>query len=508
MPHEALVPVVERFLQLVRFGDTTSIEPKEGEEVVTSQGQINLGDMIIEELLKAGVSKGQILRLKDYSFLVHFPPTPGFDKAPHICFNAHLDTCPDAPGLVNPLVHHYEDGDLALGQSGLVIPAKRLRKLTHQVIITSDGTSLLGADDKAGVAIMMETIVQIRALKKPHGPLTFWFCVNEEIGSMDIGHVPDEIVKTWDLLWSLDGENVGPVDDECFYGRSVGLVFHGTARTAQRAAMDFWNLLTQVYDVPMKHEPDSKLSFVYVQKGPAGMTATQAQIKVKLIKGEAINNVCQMAGQSAGEYGCRVNVEVHPDEEEVLLTFHGRNAHIGVAGPQVKAAHYATMDFWYWLVKRDYEPMIIDDQPDGANAGVVSLHILPRSFKADESQEMSDNIVKFAQRVAEEYLCTVTATPKLQYVSTIEAIRPKQHLVDVVLQAHQLNGVAAFRHSVRAGTDPAMANIKYPNLPGLNTGTGAYDLHSKGEFCVARELGLAQKVALTGIDLFGQLVVA
>lgn len=411
------MPVISRFLKYVAV-NTASVMPEKGAEVVTSEGQVILGEMIIEDLYALGVGAEQITRLRDNAFVVHLPSTPGLETAPHICFNAHMDTCPDESGDVDPQIHKYEGGSLDIG-NGVTISEDDLQDLVGHHIITSDGTSLLGGDDKAGVASMVETIARLLSDNTPHGNLSFWFCVNEEVGLMDIGNVPEEIVNSWDLLWSIDGEEVGDVDTDCFYGRGVTLTFSGQnahigvagakVKPAHYAAMLCWSQITAAFDTPMKHSPDSEDPFVY------------------------IHNTDTMSSTNA------------------------------------------------------------------------TLIVLPRSFEREEGDRMVEAIRRMAEDSAKYYGCQVQIDDKMQYVSTIEAIRPKMHLIEPIMEAHRQHGLTPKMKKVRGGTDAAMANMKYPNLPGPNTGTGGRNLHMRSEFLVMEELELVPEIMLDGIQGFAQM---
>ncbi|MHB8831412.1 MAG: M20/M25/M40 family metallo-hydrolase [Patescibacteria group bacterium] len=268
--------IMQRFLGYVQI-NTRSVLPKSGEERVkpSSDGQKELASVIRSEIAGMGSAwTGQITEFTDGSFLACLPATKGCEQAPHVAFAAHMDTYFGVPGDTKPIVHAYEGGDIKLPNDGVVIPAADLVGLEGKHIVTSDGTSLLGGDDKAGVAAMVTTIQEILTSGMAHGPLTFWFCVDEEIGSIDIEVVDKEIVKSWDVFWNVDGERVGTVDVGCFVCRFVDVIFKGSDAhpgvqgdklcPAHYAAASFMTNLVE--EKPAPWDTDESTSFYYVTK--------------------------------------------------------------------------------------------------------------------------------------------------------------------------------------------------------------------------------------------------
>lgn len=172
----------ERLLNYVRVY-TTSDEACEA--VPSSQRQFVLGRQLAEELKELGVSN---VRIDDKCYVYGMiPATPGMEKAPKIGFIAHMDTAPAFSGEnVNPqVIGNYDGMDVVLGESGRILCVKdfpHLPSLKGRTLITTDGNTLLGADDKAGIAEIMTMAEEIITEGTPHGTICIGFTPDEEIG--------------------------------------------------------------------------------------------------------------------------------------------------------------------------------------------------------------------------------------------------------------------------------------------------------------------------------------
>ena len=172
----------ERLLNYVKI-HTTSEE--NSETVPSAAREFDLGNMLAEELKEIGVENVRITE-KCYVY-GEIPATPGMEHVPALGFLAHMDTAPDFSGKgVKPqMIGDYDGSDIRLGESGCVLSPKAfpdLEKLKGRTLITTDGTTLLGADDKAGIAEIMTMAEQIIGEKTPHGKICIAFTPDEEIG--------------------------------------------------------------------------------------------------------------------------------------------------------------------------------------------------------------------------------------------------------------------------------------------------------------------------------------
>ncbi len=219
-------PVIERFIRYVKMDTRADIgAPKD--QNPSSPGQTQFVAMLRMELEDMGVDvEKQIVMLEDGSMIVRFP-----GEGEGMCLAAHVDTYYGVSGLVTPMIHDaYEGGDVHLPRNNTVIPAKDLEKHLGQHLITSSGDSVLGADDKVGVAIMMQLIQDICDVPERmiSNPVDFWFCTDEEIGRLDISLVSKEIRKSWTKgMISLDGGSPQEVDIGCFCGWGTKITFTG-----------------------------------------------------------------------------------------------------------------------------------------------------------------------------------------------------------------------------------------------------------------------------------------
>ena len=209
--------LLERFLCYVKIPTTAN----DGvDDYPSSAGQWELGKLLVAELLEIGLADAH----QDEHGLVWatIPATiPDSAKGqsdggapPVIALNAHLDTSPEAPGEnVRPqVIEAYAGGDIALpGDSGRVIRVAEnpeLADLIGATLITTDGSTLLGGDDKAGVAVIMESAAHlIEQPQIPHGAIRILFTCDEEIGR-GVQHV-DLDKATADVCYTLDGAGGG-----------------------------------------------------------------------------------------------------------------------------------------------------------------------------------------------------------------------------------------------------------------------------------------------------------
>ena len=173
----------ERFLNYVKI-HTTSDE--NSNTTPSTRRQFDLAEILAEEMKKLGVKDVRV----DENCYVYgtVPATPGYEDKPAIGLIAHLDTAPDFCGEhVNPQIHrNYNGEDVTLGDSGKVLSVKtfpHLKELKGRTLITTDGTTLLGADDKAGIAEIMTVAEELLKGTMSHGKVCIAFTPDEEVGS-------------------------------------------------------------------------------------------------------------------------------------------------------------------------------------------------------------------------------------------------------------------------------------------------------------------------------------
>lgn len=216
--------VTERFLQYVAF-DTTSNE--ESESIPSTQNQKELGAFLVKEMETMGISGA---RMDEYGYVYGFlPATPGHEKAPAIGLIAHMDTSPAVSGAdIRPRVIRYEGGDIELGPEIFireeVFPF--LKEYAGQELIVTDGTTLLGADDKAGIAEILTAAEYLLAHPDiPHGRIGIGFTPDEEIGR-GADHFNYDKFRA-PFAYTVDGGALGEIEYENFNAASVRVTVKG-----------------------------------------------------------------------------------------------------------------------------------------------------------------------------------------------------------------------------------------------------------------------------------------
>lgn len=220
--------VLDRFLRYVQI-DTQS-DPDSTTHPSTEK-QKDLGRVLVQELLDLGITDAE---LDDYGYVYATIPSNSNKEVPVICFCSHMDTSPDSSGTgVKPLVHHnYQGQDLVLpDDESIIITLEDHPDLKEQIgndIVTASGTTLLGADNKAGVAAIMDAarlLMENPALK--HGKIRILFTPDEEIGR-GVDKVNMERLGA-DFGYTVDGEKRGTLEDETFSADGVTIKIQGVS---------------------------------------------------------------------------------------------------------------------------------------------------------------------------------------------------------------------------------------------------------------------------------------
>ncbi|MCE5267750.1 MAG: peptidase T [Planctomycetaceae bacterium] len=207
--------LLQRFLRYVRV-ETTADADATG--YPSSPGQLELGQLLLAELQALGLADAQ--QNQHGIVMATVPPTVG-KATPTIALCAHLDTSPETSGAnIKPqLIEGYAGGDITLPGDPTrvirVIDNPELDSLKGRTLITTDGTTLLGADDKAGVAIIMETVTRLLEHPEiPHGPVRICFTCDEEVGRGVEKLELKEIGAA--ACYTLDGHGSSEIDVETF----------------------------------------------------------------------------------------------------------------------------------------------------------------------------------------------------------------------------------------------------------------------------------------------------
>lgn len=213
--------------RLVRYARVLTPSNEDSMTIPSSECQFALADLLKEELDGMGIAAERDEKCYVYAKI---PATEGLENAPCLGFVAHVDTVSDfAEHDVVPLVHeHYDGNDLPLGTSGRSLTKEmfpHLSRLACRTLITSDGTTVLGADDKAGVAEIMTVAERLVSGEIPHGPVAIGFTPDEEIGR---GPKYFDVEKFGaDFAYTVDGGEEGEIEYENFNAAAVRLFFTG-----------------------------------------------------------------------------------------------------------------------------------------------------------------------------------------------------------------------------------------------------------------------------------------
>jgi len=221
--------VLDRFLRYVKV-DTRSDQTAAGQRIPSTPGQLDLSRLLVEELHEVGVADAD---LDEHGHVyATLAATDGAGDAPVIGLLAHVDTSPEVAGAgVSPIVHRaYAGGPLELPGD----PAQRLDEQSapglagcvgHDVV-TSDGTTLLGADDKAGVAEIMAAVTWLaRHPEVPHAPVRIGFTVDEEVSRGTLHFDLEEFGA--ELAYTLDGSGSDTLESESFSAKQILITIHG-----------------------------------------------------------------------------------------------------------------------------------------------------------------------------------------------------------------------------------------------------------------------------------------
>lgn len=254
--------LLERFLDYTKRWTTSDSAIADQGIMPSSEGQKDFANSLVKNLQDLGISD---VRVSD-NFYVYakIPSSEGCEKIPSIGFLAHLDTTEEVSGKnVNPqIIENYDGNKIYLKENVVLDPTLdlELSDAIGDTIITTDGTTLLGADDKAGIAIIMTAIdVLLKNKEIKHGPLEIIFSPDEETG-----HGMDKVPLEWissKFCYTVDGGNAGEIESECFNAWKSEIIFTGKAKHTGTARPDMVNAITMASDfitsLPKHESPET-----------------------------------------------------------------------------------------------------------------------------------------------------------------------------------------------------------------------------------------------------------
>ena len=242
--------------RLIRYARIHTSSKEGNEQTPSTERQRDLSEILAQEMIKTGFTDVSVdEHAYTYGFL---PATAGMEQQPCIALIAHLDTIPDNdfPGMnVNPqIIRNYSGNVLPLGKSGRMLNPEQfqdLKKLKGHTLITTDGTTVLGADDKAGIAEILTACEELLEEHLPHGRIAVCFTPDEEIGHGAALLSLDQLDA--DFGFTVDGGDPAEMNYETFNAAAASVRFAGVnvhpgdaknkMRNAIHLAMEFDTLL-------------------------------------------------------------------------------------------------------------------------------------------------------------------------------------------------------------------------------------------------------------------------
>jgi len=216
--------VLERFLKYVSFGTNSD---EDSASCPSSDSQLVLGRELARELRELGVEGAH---LDEYGYVYGFiPATEGHENDPTIGFIAHMDTSPAVCGEgIRPRIVHYNGGDIRLNESTVLSPKEypALNDRVGDMLVVTDGTTLLGADDKAGIAEIFSACEYLAEHPEiSHGAISVCITPDEEIGRGADRFDLEKFGADW--AYTIDGGELGEIEYECFNAASADVTVHG-----------------------------------------------------------------------------------------------------------------------------------------------------------------------------------------------------------------------------------------------------------------------------------------
>lgn len=224
--------MLERFLSYVKI-ESQSIDEPSMTSFPMTEGQKDIAQYVYDEVKGFGANSVKVTLSDDYYVYIDIPSnTKG--QVPSVLFMAHLDVTPEAPGTgIKPLVHRdYDGGDIKLSGDIILSPnspqGSHLKDLTGKTIVTSDGKTLLGADDKTGCAVLVTMVEElIKNPKFKHGRVMVVLSQNEDVGKAAMRYNPSIFGDKPDIVIDVDGDTHDKFSVENFTAIGQNFYFKG-----------------------------------------------------------------------------------------------------------------------------------------------------------------------------------------------------------------------------------------------------------------------------------------
>ena len=276
----------ERFLNYVPVW-TTSDETSD--TVPSADRELVLARMLVEEMKGLGIADA---RVDDKGYVYgHIPATPGCEDKPSLGLVAHMDTVADASGenIKPQIIENYDGKDVVLKGSGDILKVDEfpyLAELKGRTLITTDGTTLLGADDKAGIAEILTVAEEIIKEGLPHGKICIGFTPDEEI-ARGAKHFDVEGFGA-DYAYTLDGDEEGEIQFENFNASTAFITIHGVSvhtGSAKDVMVNSQTIATEIHQMlPVNERPETTEGyegFYHLVSVQGNVTTTKMQYFIR-----------------------------------------------------------------------------------------------------------------------------------------------------------------------------------------------------------------------------------
>ncbi|MFC1598051.1 M20/M25/M40 family metallo-hydrolase [Patescibacteria group bacterium] len=480
--------VVEMFLDLVRINTRS----KQGvEEHPSTPGQLEAISWIREHMEGLGYACQQF----DWgTLMVTIPASAGCTGMAPIAWAAHVDTHYAISGDVTPVIYNYVEGDLELCHDGVVIQHSRspcLQKLAADgggEVIASDGTSLLGADDKAGCAAMLKLAYSLAEDgNNEHPEVLLFFCTDEEVGQFG-GDLPEEVMNRLAVFNTLDGITLGTIDiGSARIERRI--INASSLRQEQEQPLRVTVIFTGKSAHPGPY-PDSYRPALAAACHLAALVAEQVEETV------AINEISGSAASAKLVLGTSVDfqgqlnqlvMELLQDHAQVTFSKRvkagGRIAHFPHLISIAKLVHIIQVAYpvqSYRGPAGDGYIVAADLKAEGDGhtliCGVASTS--PPGF-LDMVEEVDGTIVAVMETMPE--CVRIDVDDVVICASVTDAIDRNPRVINPLLRALEQVIIPPKQQAIAGGTDGGMLNLRFPDLPCPNIGTGTEMMHDPME---------------------------
>lgn len=316
----------ERFLEYVAVWTTSD---ENSDTVPSAARELDLARILVEEMKGLGIEDA---RVDDKGYVYgSVPATPGCEDKAALGLIAHMDTAMDASGRdIKPqLIKNYDGGDVVLGTSGNVLSAAEfphLAGLKGRTLITTDGTTLLGADDKAGIAEILTAVDEIMKEGLPHGKICIGFTPDEEIGRGS--NYFDVEGFGADFAYTLDGDAEGEIQYENFNASTGIVTCHGVSvhtGSAKDIMVNSQTIATEFHQMlPANERPETTEGyegFYHLVSMSGNVTTTNMKYLIRDFDSENFNKRAELMQKNAEI----LNEKYGEGSVEVTVTEYYRN---------------------------------------------------------------------------------------------------------------------------------------------------------------------------------------